>query len=104
MNTVAAILALLLTITVPLTSIFAAAALPPRYPADTPEGFPPLFVAMPPKLMVPNEFTVASASTPAAIAVASFTALIPLLPELIISAPEVMTEIFPGPHAAAPMP
>src|SRR5260370_1050786 len=100
----AEILAALLTITVPLTLRFWVALVPPRNPTATPEGLLPLLFKTVPEVIDPDVLTVTSAPTPAAIAVASFTALIPVLPELMISPLEVVTETFPGPHAAAPMP
>src|ERR1700704_3341375 len=69
-----------------------------------PDGGFPLLFAMLPALIDPALLTVMSVPTDAAIAVAWFTALMPELPELMISPPDVVTEILPGPQTAAPIP
>src|ERR1700676_4796963 len=104
LNTVGLILALLLTTTVPLTFMLGVAALPPRYPACTPEGVPPELFKMPPKLMVPNELTVTSVLRSGTIGFDSLTALMPVLPELMVSPPDVVTAMSPIPQLKAPIP
>src|ERR1700761_9355216 len=104
LNTVGAMVALLLTITVPLMFMFAVPTLPPRYPADTPDGVELLLVKMPPKLMVPNELTVTRVADSGVVGFDWLTALIPELPELMMSRFDVVTARFPMPQLNAPMP
>src|SRR3981189_2094203 len=76
----------------------------PKNPAPMPAGGFPLLFTMLPALIDPALLMVTSAPTDAAIAVAWFTALMAVLPELMTSPPDVVTEILPGPQPAAPMP
>ena len=103
LKTVAAILAPSLTITVPLTSIFAAAALPPRYPADTPEA-PRRCSLHPPKIdgaeRIHRYKRIAPGSDPCRLIYRVDTAT-SLIYNIV---PGGDDGNFPGPHAAAPMP
>src|SRR5436305_1957041 len=95
---VAKILDPLLTITVPLTVVFDVDAVPPRKPAEIPEGALPLLVATFPVVMddpVADE-TVTSARA-AAMTVAWFPALIPVPPESILEPNPVLTAVLPVP-------
>src|ERR1700677_2306761 len=93
----ALIAAILLTMTVPLTFEFDVELVPPRKPAAIPAGCPPLLVRMVPELMLPAAPAVTVASAAAVIAVASLTASIPELPDVMVSPFDVVTAILPGP-------
>ncbi len=83
--------------TLPITFRFDAALVPPRKPADIPEGCAPLLVRIVPELMDPAADTVTSAPAEAAIAVASLTASMPVLPDVTTFPLDVVTAMSPGP-------
>ena len=89
----------------PLTVVFDVDAVPPRKPAEIPEGAFPLLVATLPVVMDDPEAVETVTSAPAAaITVASLTALIPELPEVITSPADVVTATLPGPRLYASIP
>src|SRR5258708_32001960 len=83
----------------------------PKKPAAMPDGVLPLLVGWLPAWIVPAVVTAITAGLPAttlaakrlarsepAVGLASLTALIPLLPELMDDPPDVVTTMLPGPR------
>jgi hypothetical protein len=92
--------------TVPFTLKLDVRLVPPKKPADMPEGADPLLVATVPEVIVDPVAVETATSAPAAavIIAASLTALIPELPDAMTSFVDVVTAILPGPRLNALIP